>query len=195
MMATNTLTFRNLTSTPLEVKGIEHLKTSLNAKIHEKVHIGTKHGSSKLAAESHNSENSTILKRDVSIPLAPFTTLKTDLNPGSGIVFRLLLSASDALHHLECHSGRYKCQDLVSITSSSPFIYTAIYFPETAHVTLFSSTKPASWMSALKNETPVSGLSIPGTHNAPAHHHALLISLMTHLRMRFPSCTASSLSL
>ena len=48
------------------------------------------------------------------------------------------------------------------------FRFTGVYVPGDPHLAVYSSSNLQKWMEPLKNETLLSSLSIPGTHNSPA---------------------------
>lgn len=50
---------------------------------------------------------------------------------------------------------------------------TGVFIPAHSFVAVFSSARPNAWMARLRDETALSLLSIPGTHNTPAYHRAL----------------------
>jgi len=51
--------------------------------------------------------------------------------------------------------------------------YTGIYNQDTSFLAILESTNLKQWMKDFKDSTPLSALSIPGTHNSPTHHTAL----------------------
>lgn len=108
---------------------------------------------------------------NVSLSVEPFQTLKTEKTVAqkAGITF----STGGDDHHLNYQPAKFSCHDLTPASENSATRLTAINVPASGVVAVFSSANLASWMKNLKDDTPVSGLSIPGTHNAPAYHHAL----------------------
>lgn len=54
-----------------------------------------------------------------------------------------------------------------------PLKHISVYFPEHHHLTLAYRNRYVTWMQKLEDETPLSALSIPGTHNSPSYHRAL----------------------
>ncbi|KAL7271386.1 hypothetical protein RUND412_005868 [Rhizina undulata] len=51
--------------------------------------------------------------------------------------------------------------------------YTAVFHRSQVHLAIMSSTDLNGWQGHLKDSTPLSALSIPGTHNSPTCHVAL----------------------
>ena len=121
------------------------------------------------AIELASVENETI-----SVQIEPFQTSKTQhaYNSGKGHV-QLVLNTLGEGHRLEYNAHKSSCHDLVPASKEQSTRLTAINIPSQGVVAIFSSANLASWMKNLKDDTPISGLSIPGTHNAPAHHFAL----------------------
>lgn len=107
----------------------------------------------------------------VSFTAEPFQTVKTGKNVAHNAAVTFHTRGED--HRLEYEPTKFTCHDLTPVSESSASRLTAINVPASGVVAIFSSANLASWMKQLKDDTPVSGLSIPGTHNAPAYHHAL----------------------
>ena len=51
--------------------------------------------------------------------------------------------------------------------------HVTIYHPEHHHLTIGFRESYRSWMRPLRDDVPLSALSIPGTHNSPTYHKAL----------------------
>lgn len=168
------LLIRNLSSRPIELKQVESTEIPLSGS----GTIGniTSNFSSLLRrknTQSQAEQNPTVTSVDLSITLQPFTTTKTAIEAGPNISLRLTF---------EVESERHALNNLINATSSSVltplspeprFSYTAIYLPQASHLTIYFSANLSSWMRSLKDETPLSALSIPGTHNSPTCHRAL----------------------
>ena len=50
---------------------------------------------------------------------------------------------------------------------------TVLYSALDGYLVICFSSDLSSWMNRFKDDTPLAALSIPGTHNSPAHHKAL----------------------
>ncbi|KAI9674709.1 MAG: hypothetical protein M1817_001613 [Caeruleum heppii] len=182
------LTIRNLTSTPVELKLVEryeapgshappakgfshytnHVAKNLTS-LMSNTSIGPKH-----AELAQNAE--TFSHQDVSIRVEPFRTCKTDIlvsEKSRNEQLRLTFESEGERHRLDTPTPTSESSVLVPLTPNPRFNYTAVYLPSFSHVSVFSSANLASWMSELKDETPLSALSIPGTHNSPTCHRAL----------------------
>ena len=112
---------------------------------------------------------------DVSISVEPFALREVDIKPAQvpNQTLNVYLEIEGEMYqanimHPTCHS-----QLLMPLTDNPRFQNTTVYHPEHHHLAVFYRSNIASWMDMLKDETPLSALSIPGTHNSPTHHRAL----------------------
>lgn len=175
------LIIRNLTARPIELKTIEHFEpipnlsegalSNITSNITSFLHKRDKSPTAAHIARGAQSFSS----QDVSIRLEPLKSTKTDVQLQGTPTQSLRLT-------FEADTERYRLDSLAPSTSSATLTplsanprqsFTAIYLPQASHLTLFSSTHLSSWMGKLKDETPLSALSIPGTHNSPTCHRAL----------------------
>lgn len=175
----STLTIRNLTSTQTELKLVERYEdpqrldnsisisnitrsfTSLMSNI-------TSPSSPQLASKAES-----FTSHDVSIPIAPFEAKSTDIQRKQGEVLRLTFETEGQRYRLDAPIPSEKSTVLIPLSPNPRLEYTAVYLPKSSHLSLFSSAKLESWMSKIKDEAPISALSIPGTHNSPTCHPAL----------------------
>lgn len=182
-MGPPTLTVRNLTSTPLELKVIERYEAP-----HSKEAGGISHFTRNVTsfvtfnatatAPSHvqlaeHAEN--FAHQDVSIHLEPFSTQKTDINTverSGKDILRLTFEHDGQRYRIDARSSK----ESVTLTPLSPDPkqqYTGIWIDHESFLTIYSSANLNCWMKEFTDSTPISGLSIPGTHNSPTHHKAL----------------------
>ncbi|KAH8808310.1 phosphatidylinositol phospholipase-like protein C [Xylogone sp. PMI_703] len=183
-----TLTIRNLTTTPLELKLVERFERvqpdnknplaeindipvignftkSLNSFITKNVTSPT---SPQLAQKSESFSH-----QDVSILISPFESKSTDIQRKPNEVLRLTFENEGQRYRVDTPTPSERSLVMTPLASNPRHEYTAVYLPNSPHLAIFSSAKLESWMSKLKDETPLSALSIPGTHNSPTHHKAL----------------------
>lgn len=175
------LTIRNLTVQPIDLKIIEYFEplpnlgegplSNLTSNI---TSLFNKRDKSPTAAHIAGSTQS-FSSHDVSVRLEPLKSTNTDVQLRGTPTQSLRLT-------FEVNTERYRLDSLAPSTSSATLTplsanprhnFTAIYLPRASHLTLFSSSHLSSWMGKLKDETSLSALSIPGTHNSPTCHHAL----------------------
>jgi 1-phosphatidylinositol phosphodiesterase len=181
-MATPPLTIRNLTSNPIELKLLERFEaaqsrdngggivniTNITRTLSGLMSNITTLSSPQLAAKSES-----FTKEDVSVPIAPFETKSTDIQTKSKEVLRLTFEVDGQRYRVDTPTSPQRSTVFTPLSPNPRFEFTAVYLPRSSHLTLYSSTKLESWMGKLKHETPLSALSIPGTHNSPTHHVAL----------------------
>ncbi|KAI9864826.1 MAG: hypothetical protein M1813_002596 [Trichoglossum hirsutum] len=185
-MAAPPLTIRNLTPTSLELKKVEHYEAP-NSSHHG--HGGGIAGVANITksfqtllsnqsqpTEAQIAENAqSFSSEDVSVRTEPFLTSKTDLK---GIerpseILRLTFETDGERYRLDVPSATNRSTTLVPLTPNPSHAYTAVFLPQQSHLTVFSSANLSSWMQEIKDNTPLSALSIPGTHNSPTYHRAL----------------------
>ncbi|KAI9815894.1 MAG: hypothetical protein M1832_005205 [Thelocarpon impressellum] len=183
-MASPLLTIRNLTSTPLELKRLERHAApggpaspgGLNISSVTRSFSGLLGNATTAPSAQALEENAQSYRHeDVSVVVGPFQTVKTEVasSATASEVLRLTFEHDGERHRLDTPPASSESTTLTPLTPAPRFKYTAVYLPQHAHVSLFSSANLTSWMGELKDETPLSGLSIPGTHNSPTCHRAL----------------------
>ncbi|KAI9814474.1 MAG: hypothetical protein M1827_003330 [Pycnora praestabilis] len=180
-MASPPLTIRNLTSISLELKlveryeapsvdppsGIGHITRNFTTLMSN----ATAPTSPQLTDHSQSFSN-----QDVSLRLEPFQTSKTEIKASErspNETLRLTFEADGERYRLDTPTPTNESTTLTPLTPNPRFKYTAVFLPQYSHLSLFSSANLQSWMQELKDETPLSALSVPGTHNSPTCHRAL----------------------
>lgn len=175
------LTVRNLTTTPTELKLVERFETAAPA-AETTISSLTKNftalmGNSTSPAVHHVADNAASFShRDVSVPIAAFEIKATDIattERGPNEVMRLTFETEGERYRVDVPTPSSRSTVLTPLSPNPRFQYTAVFLPDSSYLALFSSADLSSWMSHLKNESPLSALSIPGTHNSPTHHIAL----------------------
>lgn len=180
-MAFPTLTIRNLTATAIELKVVERFqsagsRTSENPKgiaNITKTFSGLMSNFTSPAAPQTGTASASLSNQDVSIPIAAFETKATDIQPNANEVLRLTVEVDGQRYQVDAPTPSQRSIVLAPLSPDPKFEFTAVYLPVSSHLALYSSAKLESWMSKLKDELPLSSLSIPGTHNSPTHHTAL----------------------
>lgn len=178
-MANLPLTIRNLTSTPIELKRLERFddasvsKSGVFGCITRTFGYFFAHHKSPPSADELAAKSESFTKHDVSIPIGPFETKITDIQPRGSEVLRLTFEAGGQRYRLDTpiHQGRSTV--LTPLSPNPRYEFTAVHLPDASHLALYSSTHLESWMGKLRDEIPLSALSIPGTHNSATHHVAL----------------------
>ena len=190
---TPSLTIRNITATPLELKLIERFEapgTSQNAttpntrsdspfgKIGQNFTTlmsnvtTTIQGPTQQQLEA-NAQSFT--HQDVSIRAEPFEVVNTKLpaRERDNEIIRLTFEVQGQRYRMDAYSPSNRSITLTPLQPSPAHEFTAIYLPTHSYLAIFSSAKLDSWMGKLKDHIPLSSLSIPGTHNSPTHYKAL----------------------
>jgi len=183
IMATLCLTIRNLTSNPIELKLVERFEapesrdngtggivniTSITRTLSGFMSNITTPSSPQLAAKSQS-----FTSEDVSVPIAPFETKPTDIQANPREVLRLTFETEGQRYRVDTPTSSQRSTVLTPLSPNPHFEFTAMYLSKSFHLALYSSSRLESWMGKLRNEMPLSVLSIPGTHNSPTHHVAL----------------------
>ncbi|KAF2842539.1 phosphatidylinositol phospholipase C [Patellaria atrata CBS 101060] len=191
------LTIRNLTAAPLELKLIERyeapgapvsapklgggfplgpLNGPLNSVVNNVTNIAsniTQGGPSspKLAENAKSFHH-----KDVNIRVDAFKTVKTDIKAterSENEILRLTIESDGQKYRIDTPSSSPSSQTFKPLTQNPRRQYTAVFNSKETFLTVYSSSNLNSWMRELKDETPLSALSIPGTHNSPTCHTAL----------------------
>ena len=179
-MGPPTLTVRNLTATPLELKTIERYDFP---KIHEPKGFSNFTSNftalvSNSSAPSHHTiadTDQSYAATDVNNRIEPFTVLRTDINTAERSdkdILRLVFENEGQIYRFDARTSK----ESVELTPLSPdprHRYTGIWVDSESFLAIYSSTSLTNWMGEMTDQTPLSGLSIPGTHNSPTHHKAL----------------------
>jgi len=177
-MSESRLTVRNLTTSLVELKLVERFENAnhqhagnfafITKPFSGLVSNKTSPTSPQLALKSESFSN-----RDVCLPIGPFETKATDIQSRPPEVLRLTFEVDGQRYRIDTPTPSHRSTTLTPLSSNPLFEFTAIYFRGSSFLTIYSSTKLESWMSNIQNETPLSALSIPGTHNSPTCYKAL----------------------
>ncbi|KAL9011628.1 MAG: hypothetical protein Q9173_003545 [Seirophora scorigena] len=173
------LTIRNLTSRPVEL--IKYEYNAITPSLSQAGMTSITHNVTSLfrnfttaAAPPVAEPATTFVQQDVAIRIEPFASLRTDIEPQKPTeTLHLTFETEGEKHRLDTPTFSTNSTMLNPLTENPRFKYTAVHLLEHSHLTLYSSTNLTSWMRSLKDDTPLSALSIPGTHNSPTCHRAL----------------------
>ncbi|KAB8291270.1 hypothetical protein EYC80_009956 [Monilinia laxa] len=178
-MALPALTIRNLSTTPLELKLLERFEsaedktggvniTRITRSLTGFMSFNSTPTSPQLAEKAESFSN-----QDVSIPISPFETKTTDIEPKENQVLRLTFETNSERYRIDTPTPLHRSTVLTPLSHNPTYEFTGVYLPKYSFLAIFSSAKLSSWMSNLQDETPLAALSIPGTHNSPTHYAAL----------------------
>jgi len=170
------MTIRNLTSTPIRIDRYE-IHNQHGALIHTG-HLS--HVKKNITSVFHKHKDPAFMCKamdKVLIDLSPFQSCKANIlkaNPPQEILcvfFEIggMMYQSNIIHP-RCHS-----QYLMAVNDDPdpPCKHITFYHPEHHHLIIAYRNSYRAWMKFLRDDTPLSALSIPGTHNSPTYHHAL----------------------
>lgn len=178
------LTIRNVTIHPLELVAIERLESLpsrvgwLTRLVRTVTGLFSFSSSSPPATQEESQEMHD--KQDVNdMVVNPFETKATDIRAADSDreVLQLVFQTPDTEHRytVDCPGPSRRSQVMKKQDPAAPLDLTAVYSPSSAgrQLTVFSSAALAAWMRELRDEYPLSMLSIPGTHNSPTCYVAL----------------------
>ncbi|KFX93884.1 hypothetical protein O988_06591 [Pseudogymnoascus sp. VKM F-3808] len=188
------LIIRNLTSTPIELKLIERFQAPGEAPVAKTEDNNNDSGFGNLAKNFTtlmSNVTSTIQAptnlelaanaksfshKDVNIRIEPFEVKKTDIplkERDDHEIMRLTFENAGQRYRLDVPTPTSKSSSLTPLQQNSKFEYTGVYLPNESYLSLYSSANLNSWMGKLRPQTPLSALSIPGTHNSATCYTAL----------------------
>ena len=188
-MASLPFAIRNLTSIPLELKLVEkfHAPEDLMSKREGVFKNLTSFIPGNKTAEPPTSpalaeHTPSFDRHEVSVPIAPFATKDTNIvntnsvtaSHGTQEVSRFTFEINQQRYRIDLPAPIKGSLRLHPLAPNPQQEITAIVTPPpNPQLTLYASSNLESWMKNLKDATPLSALSIPGTHNSPTHHRAL----------------------
>jgi 1-phosphatidylinositol phosphodiesterase len=186
------LTVRNLTSVPLHLKVIERYNapqdegaihqaakfagniTSFTNNFTETIGVKLPIGpSSKALADNAQS----FAHEEVDIRVDPFTTNRTDKKASErspNEILRLTFEAEGQRYRIDVPLPVRYTRELTPLVPNPRFHFTAVFVPNETFLSIISSSNLSEWMKEMADRTPISALSIPGTHNSPTWHKALV---------------------
>ncbi|KAG6003977.1 hypothetical protein E4U21_001557 [Claviceps maximensis] len=173
------LTIRNLTIHPIElihVQRFESQKIKLTGSVFHNISssvTGFLNATESIKYE-YQPRGVSIRNDDVSFPVEPFQTVETDVRTADlgAEVVRLTFRTEDHCYETDVPSPDAKSAVMKKL-DDGPHDLTVVYVPNGALIAIFSSAKLNAWMQELRDEWPLTLLSIPGTHNSPTCHTAL----------------------
>lgn len=168
------LTIRNLTINPLELKLVERFEWQGGLSRINSTFTGLFAGNSSAPPKHGHHDRDHV----TDVIVGPFETKPTDIravDPGGGLL--LLTFQTPGTEHqyvVDCPGpGPSRRSTVMRRVGGAPLELTAVYVPSGRHLSIFSSANLARWMGELRDEYPLSMLSIPGTHNSPTCYVAL----------------------
>ncbi|KAH7414437.1 PLC-like phosphodiesterase [Phaeosphaeria sp. MPI-PUGE-AT-0046c] len=183
---------RNLTSASISIKRIEQFEDrQIQQSRPSGLFYSTRNTTSPVALAARLRDHDISLQcLDLDIVLAPFESCnlgqaesaKDGHDDLSRVDIALRLTIEDAQgthHHIEAYPSYTQKFSSTSKSLSTPSStsYTALFHPTkpTAHLAIHTNHLHdyQAWMSRIPDSTPLSVISIPGTHNSHTHYRAL----------------------
>ena len=182
------ITIRNLTAQPLTIKLIERYENPARRKSSAGLDAFSKNfttlmsnvtgsGNNGPSKQELGDKSESFAHQDVDIRVEPFTTLKTDVNlteRDANDILRVTLEGDGGgKWRIDLPTRTTMAESLTPLTPDPKHEYRAIYLQQTAFVAIIEDYNPRAWMKEFNDDTHLSALSIPGTHNSPTYHKAL----------------------
>jgi 1-phosphatidylinositol phosphodiesterase len=177
------LTIRNLTVTPLELKLIERFEgdpvpgPAGLEKITSTITGFFNATATPTGGVTPREGSQPINRQDVAdVVVAPFTSRTTDFraaDPGREVL-RLTFTEPGTPHRYVVDAPAPSPRSVVMQRhDGAPHEFTTVWIAAGATLAIFSSATLHGWMAGLHDALPLSALSIPGTHNSPTCYTAL----------------------
>ncbi|OJD11703.1 hypothetical protein AJ78_07571 [Emergomyces pasteurianus Ep9510] len=177
-MVAEYLTLRNLTSTTLILKYAQRLPPAKapGCDIKQVVKLFMNNGTrSEQAADSSTPSSESVDRQEMSIFIEPFHSVTTDIrayDKSDKERLELIFEAEGERYQIETPVSTNQDGTLNPLGENPRFRFTGVYIKLESHLAIFSSANLNAWMRELRDETYLSALSIPGTHNSPTHYCA-----------------------
>ena len=113
---------------------------------------------------------------NVSACIDPFQVCSTNIEATKRYpndTLRLTFECGRQKYRIDVPASKPGSQRFVPLVQDPRFELTCVYLSTESFLTVFDSANLNCWMKNLKDETPLSALSIPGTHNTPCYRRAL----------------------
>ncbi|KAI9038052.1 phosphatidylinositol-specific phospholipase C [Aspergillus affinis] len=184
-MVADHLTVRNLTSTPITLKRIERFPAhgkprddfqSLAKNFTRLVaNVTTNVTRTAGPVASLDDDSKPFEHKDVDIRVEPFKAVKTELRTfidSDKERLRWVFEVEGEKHQIQTPVPTKESATMKALCEKPKFKLTGVYVTPESHLAVYSSANLNAWMGELKDNTLVSSLSIPGTHNSPTCHVA-----------------------
>jgi 1-phosphatidylinositol phosphodiesterase len=181
-MVAEHLTFRNNTSTPIVLKRIERFlpeeksfgASAFNTLASNLTQVLTNQTrSASVAVINHDSR--LFEENDADIHLEPFETKKTELRSfidSEKERMRLIFEVEGQKYQIQTPVPTEESATMKALSENPKFQFTGVFVTPESFLAIYSSANLNAWMHELRDDTLVSALSIPGTHNSPTCHIA-----------------------
>jgi 1-phosphatidylinositol phosphodiesterase len=182
-MALPPLTIRNLTINSIELKLLERFEAAqsvdnasgglVNITNITRNFTGLMSNITALSSPQLALKAKSFSHENVSIPLGAFETKPTNIQLNPKQILRLTFETEGQRYRVDTPTPTKHSTVLTPLSPGPRFEFTAVYLSKLSYLAIYSSSNLESWMNKFRNETPLSALSIPGTHNSPTCFTAL----------------------
>lgn len=169
------LSIRNLTSLPIDLVLLERSRIVASRGKYLSSFISN---STEPTTRRFDPSLNSFVRQEISLRVESFKTLATDIKS-----FEQSLSDEVLVLTFETDGQRYRIstpapnnasQTLEPLDPKPKHELTGIFLAESAWLSIYSSHSLQAWMKYLHDATPLSALSIPGTHNSAACKHGFV---------------------
>lgn len=180
-MVAEFLTIRNNTSTPIVLKRIERFGApesnndfGIMARNFTRVLTNqTRANAPVLAITDLTKPFEELQGLDIRVePFATKTTQRRAFKNSEKERMRLTFEVEGERHQIQTPVPTAESATMKALAEHPKFRFTGIYITPESHLSIFSSANLNAWMHELRDDTLLSALSIPGTHNSPTCHMA-----------------------
>ncbi|SMR43394.1 unnamed protein product [Zymoseptoria tritici ST99CH_1E4] len=185
----NPIVIRNLTAQPLTVKHIERFEAPIAKNlssgggfsvnnITSNITSVFSYGTSPARPQQIDEHAQSFTKKDLEIRLEPFSTNRTDVElteRNANDILRLTLQGDGGGQwRIDAPTPGTTSQKLTPLTPDPKHQYHAFFLRFTSVLAIMeTAAEYRHWMKEFQDSTPISALSIPGTHNSPTCYKAL----------------------
>ncbi|KAF9887801.1 hypothetical protein FE257_009607 [Aspergillus nanangensis] len=176
-MVAEHLTIRNLTSTPITLKRIERFRqpektrdVDIQSLALNFTRVLTNVTRTNEPASAITQDTKPFTHKEVDIRVEPFKTARTELRSfidSDKERIRWVFEVEGEKHQIQTPVPTSESATMKALCDKPRFQLTGVYVTPASHLTIFSSANLHAWMRELKDDTLLSSLSIPGTHNSP----------------------------
>lgn len=178
-MVAEFLTIRNLTSTPIELKVVERFSPQKRGDLTNFAKNFTRLVTNVTRSDNPVDALATDAKpfsyQEFNVRVEPFSTAKTDIRvfvKSRKERLRLTIEAEGERHQVQTPVPTSESATMRALGDNPRFKFTGIYITPESHLAVYSSANLQAWMRELRDDTLLSALSIPGTHNSPTCYTA-----------------------
>ncbi|KAJ5217303.1 hypothetical protein N7468_010311 [Penicillium chermesinum] len=181
-MVAEHITIRNNTSTPITLKRIERFKPAqqkrddISTLATNFTRLMTNHTRVETPIEALSADSQPFDEiKDIDVRIEPFSTKKTErraFKDNDNERMRITFEIGGEQHQIQTPVPTTESATMKALTEHPKFRFTGIYNRAESFLTIFSSSNLHAWMHELRDDTLLSSLSIPGTHNSPTCHVA-----------------------